>query len=296
MSFSQDVKEELENVVPTAMHCKVAELAGLMGELFSSEGENLKVTVENTPDVRKCFTLLNKTYNISTVAFEEGIENGRKRMLFTNENFPVKGIRNEIKFESPMCHLKKSCCRRAYLRGVFLASGSISDPSKGYYLEMVFKNSEKAEFIKRIFEDFSISFDIMTRRDRYVVYTKNAEMISDTLNLFEAHTSMMNFVNTKIIRNVRNRENRRYNCDIANLARSSDAGSRMMLDIKYIDSKVGLDTLPEQLKEMAEVRMEHIGEPLAALGQYLNPPVGKSGVNHRLRKISEYAEELRKKG
>ena len=298
MSFSQDVKLELEYVLPTAMHCKCAELAGIMGFLADVSEDKTTITLpsEDTPQIRKYFTLLDKTYNINTDIFFQMLGNTKSGVVLDYSNFPVKGILNEISYENPEKHLKKKCCQRAYLRGVFLASGFISDPRKGYHCEIVANSPQKVEIISSLLSGFGISSKVSSRRGQTIVYTKDAEAVSDMLNLMEAQNSMMGFVTEKIYRDVRNRENRRNNCDTANIAKTAVASGKQIEDILLIDEKIGLGALPAQLEELARVRLEHPEEPLSNLGNYLDPPVGKSGVNHRLRRLAEISEDLRWKG
>lgn len=298
MSFTQDVKLELEYIIPSAMHCKCAELAGLMGFLAKVSDDKSTITLpsEDSPQIRKYFTLLDKTYNIITDIFLNELGNTKDGIVLDYSNFPVKGILNEISYENPEKHLKKPCCQRAYLRGVFLAAGFISDPKKGYHCEILADSPKKVEIITSMLSGFGIQAKTSARRGQTIVYTKDAEAVSDMLNLMEAQNSMMGFVEEKIFRDVRNRENRRNNCDTANITKTAVAAEKQIKDIQFIDEQIGLGALPAQLEELARVRLEYPEDPLSNLGNYLDPPVGKSGVNHRLRKLAEIAAELRRKG
>ena len=185
------------------------------------------------------------------------------------------------------------CCRRAYIKGVFMTSGSISDPNKGYHMEIVSDNRGRAEFIQEIIQGFEISSRIIQRKKYSVVYLKDGEMIVEMLGLMGAHISLMDMENIRIKKDIRNTINRRVNCEAANLNKTVNAAVKQVNDINYIISTKGIEFLPENLQELALARLESEDATLKELGEMMTPPIGKSGVNHRLRKISEIAEELR---
>ena len=190
--------------------------------------------------------------------------------------------------------LKNACCQRAFLRGAFLSTGSISDPAKGYHLEFVCTDAGKAAQIQEMLHNFDIEGKIVLRKKYHVVYLKEGESIVDLLNVCEAHVALMELENLRILKDMRNSINRRVNCEAANITKTVNAATRQIEDIEYIQSHGGLGMLPDNLREMAEVRMEYPDATLKELGEYLNPPVGKSGVNHRLQKLNEIAERLKK--
>lgn len=189
--------------------------------------------------------------------------------------------------------IKNSCCQRAFLRGVFLSVGSISDPSKAYHLEFVCPSMAKAEQVQNVVRGFDVDAKIVMRKKYVVVYVKEGAGIVDLLNVCEAHVSLMNLENLRILKEMRNSINRRVNCETANISKTVSAAARQISDIEYLRDHYGFSKLPEPLREMAEVRLENPDCPLKDLGQLLDPPVGKSGVNHRLRKLSELAESVR---
>lgn len=287
MSFSKHVKEELARHISPARHCQIAELAAMMhfcGQYGrDADGQySIGFQTENEVVSRKGFTLLEKTYNIGA------------DVLVNREQ--MEGFLNKIgDLDQPVDGLlvKNSCCRRAFLRGAFLSVGSISDPAKGYHLEFVCPSEAKAEQLVQILADFNIEGKVILRKKYYVVYLKEGESIVDLLNVCEAPVALMEFENLRILKEMRNSINRRVNCEAANITKTVNAAARQIEDIEYIRDHGGLDRLPPNLKQMAEVRLENPDMPLKELGECLDPPVGKSGVNHRLRKLSEYAERLR---
>lgn len=287
MSFSQSVKEELGRHMSAARHCQLAELAAIMhfcGQIGLDKHGNYTIgfQTENETVSRKGFTLLKKTYNINT-----DVEIGEEQM---REIFSKIGDLDEP--VSPLL-IKNSCCQRAFLRGAFLSIGSLSDPSKGYHLEFVCTDDKKAGQLQSVLQGFGIDGKIVLRKKYHVVYLKEGESIVDLLNVCEAHVALMEFENLRILKEMRNSINRRVNCEAANITKTVNAATRQIEDIEYIRDHGGLQRLPQNLREMAEIRLEYPEASLKELGEYLEPPVGKSGVNHRLRKLSEFAEKLR---
>ena len=294
MSFSGDVKEELVKHVPSETHCRMAELAALL--MFYAKVEEypqkrILLSTDNSSALRKFFTLLDKTFNIRA----GGLSETSKGVIELNKgNSGIDIIFDKIDINRPMSLISKECCKRAYLRGAFLASGFVNDPNKGYHFEFITDNSEYTKLLTYLLSQFNIVPKHSVRKKYDVVYIKEFEMVSDLLSIIGAHKSMMEFANTRIVKDVRNSVNRRNNCDMANISKAVNAAAKQIEDIQYIESTVGLSSLPDSLQEMADVRMEHPESSLTELGTYLNPPVGKSGVNHRMRKITEFAEDLRK--
>ena len=287
MSFSANIKEELAKHITSARHCQIAELAAIMhfcGQYGEDKEGNLTIgfQTENEAVVRKGFTLLKKTYNIDIGV---GINGQEKVNLIAKTGDLSKPV-------DPLL-IKSACCRRAFLRGAFLCCGSMSDPSKGYHLEFVCADETQAEQLQEVIGTFDIEAKIIQRKKYYVVYLKEGAGIVDLLNVMEAHRSLMELENLRILKEMRNSINRRVNCETANIGKTVQAATRQVEDILFIKEHYGFSKLPDNLREMAEVRLEYPDAALKELGEYLSPPVGKSGVNHRLRKLSELADKLR---
>ncbi|MDE7259550.1 MAG: DNA-binding protein WhiA, partial [Lachnospiraceae bacterium] len=196
-----------------------------------------------------------------------------------------------IALEMPVSSLliKNSCCARAYLRGAFLCIGSMSDPAKGYHLEYVCTDSVQARQLCDMMREFQIDAKTIKRKKYDVVYLKEGAGIVDLLNVMGAHVSLMNLENLRIVKEMRNSINRRVNCETANISKTVTAASKQIEDILLIRDKYGFENIPDNLRQMAEIRLEYPDAALKELGEYLEPPVGKSGVNHRLRRLSEIA-------
>ncbi|MCR2047146.1 DNA-binding protein WhiA [Acetatifactor muris] len=288
-SFSSQVKEELAKRISPARHCQIAELAAIMnfcGQYGRDAGGGYTVgfQTENEAVVRKGFTLLKKTYNIDTDIALNEIEMQGILQKIGSLNKPVSALL-----------LKNSCCQRAFLRGAFLSVGSMSDPAKSYHLEFDCCDAEKAEQLRELMKGFEIESKIILRKKYHVVYLKEGSGIVDLLNVCEAPVSLMNVENLRILKEMRNSVNRRVNCETANIARTVSAAARQVEDIQYLQLHYGFQNLPDNLREMAEIRLENPDTPLKELGEYFQPPLGKSGVNHRLRKLSELADTIRER-
>ena len=291
MSFSRNVKEELARHHSTARHCQIAELAAILsmsGKIcYNGQGQRqLIFQTENEVVVRKCFTLLVKTFNIKTdvvVRRNTGKDNYSYYIYAKGEE--LLAIRDTI--------VQAVCCKRAYIRGAFIASGSMSDPSKSYHFEIVCNDENQAEHLKEMMNSFGVDAKIVQRKRTYVVYLKEGSQIVDMLNVMEAHVALMELENVRIVKEMRNSVNRKVNCETANINKTVSAAVRQMEDITYIRDQIGFDKLPEGLRDVALTRLENPDATLKELGSLMADPVGKSGVNHRLRKISEIADKLR---
>ncbi len=279
MSFSAEVKEELQKQVGKSRHCQIAELAAMIA--FDGIG------IENH--------LLNEKYQALVGELFPGEKDVAEwRILELVKMWDEKQQKPEINSTVNGLLLQQVCCRRAFLRGAFLAGGSISDPNKSYHFEIVCKTLEQAEQLRDIINSFAMEAKIVERKKHQVVYLKEGAQIVDMLNIMEAHVALMNLENVRILKEMRNSVNRKVNCETANISKTVNAAVRKQLeDIVFIRDKAGLDSLPDNLREIALLRLENPDAPLKELGTFLDPPVGKSGVNHRLRRISEIAETLR---
>ena len=313
MSFSGMVKEELSRQIGTARHCRIAELAALIGfcgrlEHFP-QGEKLKLQTENETVARKCFTLLQKTFNIEkeiSVRENSHLKRVKVYVLEISDPEEIREILQATKLiaDSKFCDtlilqdmlvVQQSCCKRAYIRGAFLASGSISDPEKGYHFEIVSPDERKAPQLQTIIRSFSVDAKIVQRKKSYVVYVKEGAQIVDMLAVMEANVALMDLENIRILKEMRNSVNRKVNCETANINKTVNAAVKQMEDIKLIQQVMGFEQLSDGLAQIAELRMQYPEATLKELGMMLSPQVGKSGVNHRLRKLSALADELREK-
>lgn len=273
MSFSLQVKKELAENIPSSRHCRLAELGAIYTMLGHEAGVEHSVSGDKSKKIMRL---------LGYKEYDEELEQA------------LKIIHKDEYMIADKMLIERKCCKQAYLRGVFLTDGSVTDPSKGYHFEIVSEYEEQALLIMDIMKDFNLEPKIIQRKKYYVVYMKDGSMIVDALNVMGAHVSLMNMENIRILKDMRNKVNRRVNCETANINKTVSAAVRQIEDIEYIEETKGLDYLPEQLRIIALARKAEPDAPLKELGESLTPPLGKSGVNHRLRKISEIADELRR--
>ena len=291
----------------------------------------LKLQTEKLVVARKYFTLIRKTFNINIDISVKTNSTAKDNRIYTLIIRDIKAVNlilqatklamaTDVALESlfhdgqPHSELKQAiakkassielgiadsvitqnaCCKRAFIRGAFLASGSMSDPKKAYHFEIVLSNLPKAEWIQGIIQTFSVDAKIVKRKKNYIVYIKEGSQIVDLLNIMEAHVALMDLENVRILKEMRNSINRQVNCEAANINKTVTAASKQIDDIIFIRDNVGLGDLADGLEDIAILRIEYPENSLKELGAMLLPPIGKSGVNHRLRKLSMIADQLR---
>ena len=218
-----------------------------------------------------------------------------RKILMTCRLMKPFGVIEEDFSISDSLIIQRECCKRAFIRGAFLAAGSVSDPVKTYHFEIVCLSEAKAKQLQMIMETFNINARVIKRRKYFVVYVKDSSQVVDLLNIMGAYNALMDMENVRIVKDMRNNVNRKVNCETANINKTVSAAVKQIEDIRFIQMSSAFDELPESLQEMAELRVRYPEATLAELGQLLDTPVGKSGVNHRLKKISLFADELRER-
>lgn len=312
MSFSLVTKNELARVLPRRRCCRAAELAALVkmdGSLQISGGRvSLNMFNHNAAVARKLFKLLKELYGVQAevlvkkkmrlnknnvylvrVPPQDGItEMLRDLGMLDGNGLPGEGISQDL--------LRSECCRRSYLRGVFLGGGSVNNPGGTYHLEVITGNERHAGDICRLLQRFDLDARVSTRKNWYVVYLKESDQIVKCLNLMGAHTALLEFENARVVKDMRNRVNRLVNCETANLNKTVNASLRQTENIKLIAAHLGMDKLSPSLREVAELRLSFPDASLKELGEMASPPLGRSGVNHRLRKLDRIAEKIRAGG
>ena len=320
MSYSSAVKDELVLKMDEARHCRIAELAAILsffGRLSYEEQDEvtiinkekeplLEIVTENEAVLRKCFTLIKKTFNIEAEVYFR-YKNGTEKV---DDHLRIKsglegkrileGTKLAVKAGTP-CFLdftsrtvlQADCCRRAFIRGAFLCVGSISDPRKGYHFELVCPTKEKAVLLQEMMASFHIFARVVARKKSFITYVKEGSQIVDLLAVMGASVSLMNLENIRIVKEMRNSVNRQVNCETANLNKTISASLNQVEDIRLIEARLGFENLSEPLAQLAVLRLSYPEASLKELGDMSKPQIGKSGVNHRLRKLSMIADELR---
>ncbi|MBP2649562.1 MAG: whiA [Firmicutes bacterium] len=307
MSFSADVKNELARITDEESCCNLAELAALIrmgGTMLIGGNNNLGITftTENAAVARKVLMLIKRRFDLKT---EVVVSRGRRlkkansyliRVVPSRSNvdlFTTLGIMPGVSNERHYAGiLRRACCRRAYLRGAFLGGGSVNKPEGEYHLELVTENQIFAKTLIRMLKSFKLMAKITDRKHDYVVYLKDGEAITSFLRVIGANSALFIFENVRVVKDMRNQVNRLVNCETANLQKTVNAAVRQVERIKLIAQTIGLSGLPENLRETAELRLSYPEATLNELGALMDGKVGKSGINHRLRKLEQIAQNL----
>lgn len=294
MSFSSEVKKEIILYTDSRRHCRIAELASIICFCGSYDG-NLKIlTVQN--DNKE---LLEKYVYLLDMLFEIKTEISKNEVCISGKNaydvLNVSGFMENGGYSGHMNSMiiNSLCCRRAFIRGAFICCGSLCDPKKNYHLEFLCHYEDTAKELMKTINSFEMDSKTIKRKNYYIVYLKEADQIVQLLNIMAANKAYLELESMRVVKDVRNSVNRIVNCETANLNKIVSAAVIQRESIEYIRDTIGLDSLPEQLREIAEARLECPDMSLKEIGEILTPPVGKSGVNHRFKKIIAMADNLR---
>ena len=317
MSFAKELKQELVDRVPSGRHCRIAEVAGMMlyGGTVEECGDgsrNLVFSTEKENIAKKCFTFLKKSFNMNIVAGETTVESRRARRytVRVSGEDDVRNCTEEMGFAWPKGRPlqatealadwkwtvpERACCARSLLRGMFLMGGTMNDPDKSYHYEIAVPSEQIGLKVAEVFSQFDCEPKIWERRGSKVIYLKDAEQIADALTVMDASAARMRFEDVRVVRSMRGAVQRKVNCEVSNIAKTTRASKRQVEAIETIRQLMGLSELPKELEEMARIRLENPVASLQELGSYADPPIGRSGVNHRLQKLCDIAEGLRLK-
>ncbi len=315
-TFSSSVKAELSKLSSRNRKADLAEIAAYLiyfGRLFYRYGHRLiYFETENAFAAKRCASLLKKVFRITPetgfMQFRGKEGTGRANVLYgvlirdpkeadavyTALGSPAadESGRPVDPYVSPAL-ISQPTCKRAFLRAVFISAGNISNPRRSYHFELYADDSRLSSLYAALLADLDIPGKVLQRKNSFVLYIKEADRISDMLGLMGASAALMEFENIRILHDIAGAVNRRSNCEFANIKKTVSASSRQADDIRYIQSCHKFHLLPEGLAELARLRLEYDDIPLKELGEMLNPPLSKSGVNHRMRKIAELADTLR---
>ena len=309
MSFASETKKELTQVETdnSSLKAEVSALIRMNGTLsFANRQLSVDVQTENAAIARRLYTNIKRLYNLNVELLV------RKKMRLKKNNVYICRVREgarelladlqivsesfEFNHTISKTLIPNNSQKRAYLRGAFLAGGSVNNPeTSSYHLEVYSLYKEHGEALADLMNHYDLNAKTIERKKGYVTYLKEAEKISDFLSLVGAHQAMLKFEDVRIVRDMRNSVNRIVNCETANLNKTIGAALRQVDNIRFIDNAIGLDQLPEKLREIARLRVEYQDVTLKELGEMVSTgAVSKSGVNHRLRKIDEIADALRR--
>ncbi|CAI6071814.1 DNA-binding protein WhiA [Cohnella sp. JJ-181] len=307
MSFAAQTKKEL-TLVESDGCCDISELSALIRMNGSVSLTNkrivLDISTENAAIARRIYTLMKRHYSVPTELLV------RKKMRLKKNNVyivrvpaGVEQLLGDLKIASAGFQfnsdidkdlVRKSCCKKAYLRGAFLAGGSVNNPEgSSYHLEIASMYEEHCKALVDLTNKFHLNARCIERKKGFILYIKEGEKIIEFLSIIGAHQALFKFEDVRIMRDMRNSVNRIVNCETANLNKTIGAAVRQIDNIKLLQKEVGLENMPDKLREVAEIRLMHPDMNLKEVGDMLKGQVSKSGVNHRLRKIDEWAEKIR---
>lgn len=301
MSFSSNVKAELLSNITEEKnsHCKAAQLLAIVNicGFVSTENYDKFIIIhnENKDILNLAVCLINTLFSFNPECVNNDIIIKDYNLIDCMiSNLGIKNS-NDFSLNSPINAdiTARNCCKRAYIRMAFVCCGSVNDPSKHYHLEFADNDYDHSQNLIELISEFGINMKIVERKNHYVIYCKEAEQIVDLLNVMSAYKALLEFENLRVVKEVRNNVNRIVNCETANINKIVNTSVRQIEDIQCIIDKKGINYLSENLRAVAETRIKYPDVSLKELGEYLTPPLGKSGVNHRLKKIHEIAESLK---
>ena len=296
MSFSRNIKEE---ICAGGMRPSLSELIGLThtcAGIGLAGGVSVVYSTESAARARRIFKIIKAVYGCTTELSvrEDGLKKNDTyvvRLTDRNSAMAILDAAGMNIFAEDGAFDAKNIEESDYIRGAFLGSGSVTDPKKNYHLEILLSKKEFSEYLSNVLNRFNLTAKISMRREAFVVYIKDAKEIVEFLTLAGAHTAVLEMENVRIIKNIRNNVNRAINCESANIDKTVRASMRQIRDIQLIEAQMGLDALPENLREIAQLRLEYPDASLRELSELAD--TSKSSVNHRIRKIAQMADELR---
>lgn len=303
MSFSSDVKNELARLDGGQSCCEKAELLGVLRMSGAIIIRGLKMgihfTTENAALARRVLQMLKSHYEVKTQVVMSRSTRLKKTNRYRVEVLPSPIVYDALKELQILPSeegnrediLGSDCCRRAFLRGAFMAGGSISRPISDYHMEMVTENGQFAKLIMDVMNEFHLDARMTDRKNDYIVYLKDSDKITDFLSIIGAHQALLEFENVRIVKEMRNNVNRVVNCETANLNKVIRASVLQIASINYLKENDFFEDLPANLKETAEMRLENPDASLKELADLTGGKPGKSGINHRLKKLEQIAEE-----
>ncbi len=306
MSFASGIKSELLRIENKKECCTAAEISGIIcfGGTVYTEGDVqcLKISTENTATARRCFSLMKQFFGLSGTILKNHSRagGGNAYGITVCDTASVQRILKDTAQENgengmlrriPKAYFEDVCCRRAFLRGAFLGGGSITNPEREYHLEFSTPSTQLASDLEAVFSEFDITARTVKRKTSYVVYFKNSEEIGDVLNIIGAHKSYMELMNVRIMKETRNRVNRKVNCENANMDKAIDAAMQQVKAITKLQNSGRFESLLPALQETAMARLASPEATMTELGNMLG--VSKSGINHRMRRLMEIAEKIK---
>ncbi len=305
MTFSANAKNELSKIELAGECCELAELSAIIhtaGTISISSGAfSLRIDTENASVARRIFMLVKNLYgtHINTQMHTNQLKHNHIYSMHIDKNIARMVAQDTrligsdgIHYDADSSFLSKRCCKISFVRGAFLGGGSMSNPEKRYHMEFVSNQKEFADSLLNIINELGVGAKSIQRQKSYVVYLKESEAIITLLTMMGAHSTILKIENIRVVKSVRNKVNRKVNCETGNLTKTVNASVHQLESISLIDRHIGLDKLSEPLKQTAEARQRYPQATLAELAEILGA-ASKSGVNHKLRRLNSIAENLK---
>ncbi len=296
MSFSSDVKSEISKTENLSSCCLHAQVYGLV--LFAHFSKyNLSITTENKDIFELYLSYLSDYCGVKPTISESGTKkltaylktDEEKEKVFDKFGHSLK----EASLRINRANISDECCQSAFLRGIFLSCGTVTDPERGYHLEFVVPYKRLCMDLMKFMDELSLKPKYIVRKGNHVIYFKDSESIEDILAIIGAQDASLHVMGIKIEKDVKNKVNRRLNFEMSNINKTVDAANLQVEAIKYIEDKKGISSLPDNLQKIAEIRLEYPEASLSELEKILDEPISRSGINHRLGRIVKIAEKMK---
>lgn len=308
MQLHDSMKDELVRLVEPSPCCRGAELSAIVkvnGAVYLAGGNRMRLMIKDSSAAvaRRTMNLLAEADCREVelvVRMRQRIQKSNSYIIRINSDEKVKGLLTKLGIlkdgrlsnEVPQAYSRKKCCARAYIRGVFLGAGYLGKPAYGHHLEIAVEDRLFAESLAELLKKFDMNPKVIERRTYFVVYLKEGDDIVQFLNVTGAHSTLLEFENSRVIKSIRNDVNRLVNAEQANLEKTVEASVLQVDSIRRIAETVGLSRLSPPLAEAARLRLDNPDATLSELGRMMDPPISKSGMNHRMRRIAAIASKL----
>jgi DNA-binding protein WhiA len=297
MSFASEVREELCRVIPEHRCCRAAECYGILLYCNTFTKDEIKIVTENRSFAELLPRLFHRTFGLDFDQFPSLEQPGKLTFIIDDPDklrfiFSVYGQEHDtLALHVNFGILEEDCCRQSFMRGAFLAGGSVTDPDKRYHLELVTSHLKVSSETYTLLMELGFSPKDALRGGSSILYFKQSDMIVDFLTAIGAPVSAMKIIEAKMEKELRNGVNRRCNCDTANLGKAVDAAQQQLLAIRHLRASGKLDRLPEKLQQAATLREDNPEATLSELAELVEPPISKPAMSHRMRKLIELSEE-----
>lgn len=297
MSFCAQVKQELCKLPPSRSCCAVAESYGVLLFCNTFSPRSVRIVTESRDFAQRLPRLFQKAFGLT---FDQMPESDQGKQIFTVDDarkirhiYDVFGLEaaTNVALQVNLGILEEDCCRAAFLRGAFMAGGSVTDPEKRYHLELATSHLRVSREVRTLMDEMGFAPKCIDRAGSHVLYFKQSDLIEDFLTTLGAPVCAMGIMEAKVEKDLRNGVNRRVNCETANLGKAVDAAQEQLAAIRRLEERGLFQDLPDKLRQTAQLRRENPEATLLELAQAMDPPVSKSAINHRMRKLIELSKQ-----